>query len=397
MHIELLTIGDELLDGQTVNSNAASIGRALDALGHRVMRVTTVRDIPADIEWAFRTITARADVCITSGGLGPTVDDLTVDGLMAVAGVGFTEDELAWANIVRRYGDRPIPPQNRRQIRCPEGATLLYSEVGTAPGVDMQIGRCRVFCTPGVPREMLWHLERSILPAIGRSGGEWVRRIIRVALLGESTAEAKVLAAGLPPEVEVGWRAIDSEVEIKLRGPEAPVLAAEAKLRDVLGDDQIGEHPDLVTATLAGCKARGWRLGAAESCTGGQLGSVITDVPGSSAVFAGSIVAYANEVKQGVLGVSAEILAAHGAVSEACAAAMAEGARRALGVDYAVSITGVAGPDGGSAEKPVGTVCFGFAGPDGTHTERRWFRGDRALVRKYAVAFALNGVRRATH
>lgn len=399
MHIELLTIGDELLDGMTVNSNAGHIGRALDALGHRVMRVTTVRDIPAEIEWAFRAITARADVCITSGGLGPTVDDMTVDGLMAVAGVGFTHDDVAWANIVRRYADRgvalqDIPPQNIRQARRPEGGELLYSEVGTAPGVALTVGRCRVFCTPGVPREMKWQLERYILPALGPSPGDWIRRIVRIALVGESSAEVKVLAAAVPTEVEVGWRAIDSEIEIKLRGPAEAVLAAEQQVRAALADEQIGEHPDLATATLAACRARGWHLGAAESCTGGELGGAITNVPGSSEVFNGSIVAYANTVKMGVLGVDPAIIETYGAVSEPCAAAMAEGARRALGVDIAVSITGIAGPGGGSPEKPVGTVCFGFAGPDGTRTETRWLRGDRALVRRYAVAFALNGVRR---
>ncbi|MCB9550083.1 MAG: CinA family nicotinamide mononucleotide deamidase-related protein [Myxococcales bacterium] len=395
MRIELLTTGDEVLDGTIVDTNAGHIERQLDALGYRVERVTAVRDDRAELEAALRAITARASVCITSGGLGPTDDDLTVDALAAVAGVDFEHDEVAWGHILARYGDRPVPPRNRRQARRPVGGRLLYSEVGTAPGVALTVGGCQVFCVPGVPREMAWHLERHVLPALGTPTPGVVRRSVRLVLIGESTAEEKLATISLPPEVAVGWRALDTEVELKLRGPEAAVAVAEAAVRRLFGPVAI-EEADVATAALAACQRAGLSLGTAESCTGGLVGAALTDVPGASAVFFGSVVSYANSVKMDVLGVPEAVLRAHGAVSEPCAAAMALGAQRALGVDVAVSITGVAGPGGGSPERPVGTVCFGFAGPapGQVRTETRHFRGDRSLVRRYAVAFALDGVRR---
>ncbi|MEZ4465929.1 MAG: competence/damage-inducible protein A [bacterium] len=190
MRIELLTTGDEVLDGTIVDTNAGHIERGLDALGYRVERVTAVRDDQRELEDALRAITARADVCITSGGLGPTEDDRTVDALLAVAGVEAEHDDVAWQHIVARYGDRPVPPRNRRQARRPVGGRLLYSEVGTAPGVELAVGSCRVFCVPGVPREMAWHLDRHVLPALGPADASVVRRSVRLVLLGESTAEA---------------------------------------------------------------------------------------------------------------------------------------------------------------------------------------------------------------
>lgn len=394
MHIELLTIGDELLDGVIADGNTAWLGRALDARGHRVAARTSVRDHVDTIAATLRRIIARADVCIISGGLGPTDDDVTVEAVCAAAGVGHHFDADAWARIEARYGDREIPPQNRRQAQCPDGGALLPSAMGTASCVMLTVGRCRIFCVPGVPREMRWQFDTHIAPQLGAGPDQRARRVMRFALLGESTIEARVAQAALPSNIALAWRTCGPINEVKLRGPAEAVDAAVATIRAALPAAHLDGHPDLAHATLARLKARGLTFGTAESCTGGLVGAALTDVPGASAVFAGGIISYANAVKQQRLGVPAAVLKTHGAVSEACALAMAAGAKAALDVDVAVAITGIAGPGGGSPDKPVGTVWFAWAGAGLDAVRRVQLKGDRARIREFAVAYALDHVRR---
>jgi nicotinamide-nucleotide amidase len=394
VRIELLTIGDELLDGVIADGNAAWLGRALDAHGHRVTARTSVRDDIERIAATFKQIAQRADVCIVSGGLGPTDDDLTVDALCVAAGVDPQFDPAAWARIEARYGDRPIPPQNRRQARHPKGGELLPSTVGTASCVVAQLGECQVFCVPGVPREMRWHFETHIAPRLRPGPDQRARRIVRFALIGESTIEARIAAANLPDGVELAWRTCGPINEVKLRGPADAVDAAVSAIRQALPMSHLDGHPTLAHATVAALKARGLTVGTAESCTGGLVGAALTDVPGASAVFEGGVISYANAVKQGVLGVPADVLEQQGAVSEACARAMAQGARAALGVDIAVAITGIAGPGGGTPHKPVGTVWFGWAGGGLDAVRRVHIKGERSRVRAFAVAHALDHIRR---
>lgn len=394
MRIEGLTIGDELLDGAVPDGNAAWIGRALDSLGQRVAKRLTVRDDISAITTALRTITARADLCIVTGGLGPTSDDLTVDGLCKAAGVETEFDAAAWDRIVARYGDRPIPESNRRQARRPIGGALLASEVGTASAVTLTIGQCQVICLPGVPREMRWLFERYITPQLPAPTTTHPLRILRFALIGESTLAQRLDALDMPADIDVAWRACGPVNEIKLRGPSAVVDPFVARIRAAIPAESLGDHPTLAHATVAAARDAGLTLGTAESCTGGLVGAALTDVPGASAVFAGGIISYANSVKMQQLGVPEAVLATQGAVSEACARAMADGARAALGVDVAVAITGIAGPGGGSACKPVGTVWFAWSGAGLDATRCVHIKGDRDRVRAFAVAHALDPIRR---
>lgn len=403
--IEVLTIGDELLDGSVIDGNGAHIGAALAAHGRAVERAERLPDRLDVLVPALKAIAARADVCICTGGLGPTDDDLTLEALARAAGVERAFDAAAWARIEQIYGARTPPARNRRQATLPAGARPLYSEVGTAPGVELRIDGCRVFALPGVPREMRWFMQQHVLPAL--AAGTRRTRLLRCVGRGESTLQEVLDDVPLPAGVEVAWLTPLPEVHIKLSGDDPAALdAAAAAVRGALGDVFVGEgEMGLAAATIHACAAAGWHIGAAESCTGGLVGAALTDVSGSSAVFDGSIVSYANTVKHGVLGVPLWILDSpkYGAVSEECARAMALGAREVLGVDVAVAITGIAGPGGGSDAKPVGTVWFAWAGlpaeagaiAEPTVAERRRFRGDRERVRIQAMAWAIDRIRRA--
>ncbi len=393
MDIEILTIGDELLDGRVVNGNAARVGARLDALGHRVARVTSAPDALAELVGIIREVAARADACIVSGGLGPTVDDLTLDALATAAEVGFTHDEAAWQHIVRLFGEHPPPESNRRQARVPVGGRALPTQVGTAPGVELRIGGCTFYALPGVPHELDWHLERHVLPAFGH-GDTPPARTLTFAFVGESDLAATVSAAGLPEGVTLTYRARGPVNDVRVQAVDVGRVEAAARtIVDALPHRYVPEG-DLAAAALGACRARGLTLGAAESCTGGLLGATLTAIPGASDVFSGAVVSYSNAVKRALLGVSASVLEEHGAVSEPTAAAMAAGAREALGADITVAITGIAGPDGGSPSKPVGTVCFGWSGAGIDATRTRHMRGGRERVRQYAVAYALDRVRR---
>lgn len=394
VRIEGLTIGDELLDGAVPDGNAAWIGRAVDALGHRVTARLTVRDDVDAIAAALRQITARADLCVVTGGLGPTNDDLTVDGLCEAAGVETVFDADAWARIEARYGDRALPESNRRQARRPVGGALLVSRVGTASPVTLTVNGCQVICLPGVPAEMRALFEQHVAPMLGAPADDRALRVVRFALLGESTIAAHVDALALDARIDVAWRACGPINELKLRGPAAMIDDAVARIRAALPAAHLDGHPSLAHATIAAARAAGLTLGTAESCTGGLVGAALTDVPGASAVFAGGIISYANAVKMCQLGVPGAVLATDGAVSEACARAMADGARAAMGVDIAVAITGIAGPGGATPGKPVGTVWFAWSGAGLDGARRVQIKGDRARVRAFAVAHALEPIRK---
>lgn len=405
--IEVLTIGDELLDGAVLDGNAAHIGAALAGHGRAVTRGERLPDRLDVLVPALKAVAARADVCICTGGLGPTDDDLTLAALAAAAGVERAFDPAAWARVEQVYGARTPPARNRRQATLPVGARPLHTEVGTAPGVEITIGGCRFFALPGVPREMRWFLTRYVLPALER--GPRRVRLLRHVGVGESTLAERLDGVALPAGVEIAWLTPLPEVHIKLIGDDPEALdRAAAAIKAATGPAFVGEGDiGLAAATLRACEAVGWRIGAAESCTGGLVGAALTDISGASAVFDGSIVSYANAVKHRALGVPRWILDSprYGAVSEECARAMALGARQALAVDVAVAITGIAGPGGGSPDKPVGTVWFAWAGlptapgPDGvvepTVAEIRRFSGGRDAIRARAVAHALDRIRRA--
>ena len=404
LHVEILSTGDELLTGQVVDTNSAWLMDRLWDLGVMVRRKTLVADDRADLDAAIRETSARADLVVMSGGMGPTEDDLTSECVAGVLGVPLELDEPSLRAIeerFRRFG-RSMTPNNAKQARFPRGAEVIPNRFGTAPGFAVRVGRAEVVCLPGVPVEFKGLAEEWLLPHIAARLGEVpATRLVKLFGVPESHADHTMRAVMDDPAnagVRFGYRAHWPEVHLKwaVPGPDAAARAERiaTAVRALFGDAIWGEGkdelPDLVVARLA---ARGDRVAVAESCTGGLVAELLTRVPGASAVLDLGIVAYANVMKERVVGVPAAVLAAHGAVSEAVARALAAGVRAAAGATFGIGITGIAGPTGGTPEKPVGTVHLALAGPRGTEHLHRLYRGDRERVRRQAAYEALNLLR----
>jgi nicotinamide-nucleotide amidase len=396
VRIETLAIGDELLDGRLADTNSKHLGDVLAQRGLTVSRSTVVCDDVELIAEAVREAAGRADLLITSGGLGPTTDDLTADGIARAAGTGTRFDEGAWADIQRRFEDRglSLPDTNRRQAEVPADATILENAVGTAPAFLTEVGGARVFSFPGVPREYRHLVEAHLEPALGEAQAVRERRTIRCLGITESQL-GKVMEPfeAAHPEVIVQYRTSFPENHVRLvvtdAGADVDALVAEARAGIGGAAYAVGERK-LEELLLDELKARGLTIATAESCTGGLIGKRLTDIAGSSAAVMGGVISYANEVKVGQLDVEQGDLDAHGAVSEPVALQMARGARDNLGADIAISTTGVAGPGGGTEDKPVGTVWFGLSSPRGTFAKRRFLPfGDRGMIRQLAASVAL--------
>jgi nicotinamide-nucleotide amidase len=413
MRIEVVTVGDELLLGYTLDSNAAHLARELAALGVEIVRRSTCGDDAATIAETVREALDRTGAVITTGGLGPTSDDLTKPSIAVLFGreMVLDEEHLDWMRRrwAARWPERPMPDANRQQAMLPEGARKLVNHHGSAPGIWLEDERGRwVAMLPGVPREMRGMLADTLMPLIADRVGD-VQRVVRSRTLRSTgVAESRVaeLVATIPGgvgAVELAYLptvdGVDLRVTVRNLAPDAAdarLEEAAARLRSVLGDAIYGEgDADLAAVVLDLCRARGITVGMAESCTGGMLGERLTAIPGSSDVVRGGIIAYANDVKRSLLGVNSGALDAHGAVSEPVVRAMASGARKLLGVDAALAITGIAGPGGGSAEKPVGTVwiALDLRGDVEAVLLRLW--GDRAEIRQRSAQGALNLLRRA--
>lgn len=413
MRIEVVTIGDELLLGYTLDSNAAHLARELAALGVEIVRRSTCGDDAGTIAETVREALDRTGAVITTGGLGPTSDDLTKPSIAALFGrpMVLDEEHLDWMRRrwAARWPDRPMPAANRQQAMIPEGAHKLINRHGSAPGIWLEDGRGRwVAMLPGVPREMRGMLSDTLLPRITDRLGE-ARHVVRSRTLrstgvAESVVAERVAAiAGGVGNVELAYLptvdGVDLRATVRHASPadaDARLAQAAARLRAALGDAIYGEgDDDLAAIVLDLCRARGLTIGLAESCTGGMLGERLTAIPGSSDVVRGGVVAYADDVKRSLLGVSDTTLAEHGAVSEPVVRAMATGARGRLGVDAALGITGIAGPGGGSADKPVGTVwiALDLRGSVEAVLLRLW--GDRREIRQRSAQAALNLLRRS--
>ena len=400
-NLEVLCTGDELLGGAVSDTNTAMFARLLAPLGLQVKRTTVVGDAQADIAAALRELCARADVVLLCGGLGPTEDDRTAAAVAMVLGVPLTTDQEALSRLEARVSGlgRAVGPNNRRQANVPQGCTVLQSEVGTAPGFLVRCGGARVFVMPGVPAEAQWFVEHHVTAALREQSNGVVRKqTLRVVGLPESALDT--LVAGLTDGVagaSLHFRTVfpENHLTIQVRGTEA--AAVEDTLAGLvthahgrLGAAVVGDDGRSLPAVLRDIlKARGQTLAAAESCTGGLLQKLVTDESGSSAVFLGGVVAYSNDVKTGLLGVPKATWMEHGAVSAPVAALMATGIREKLGSTYALAITGVAGPEGGTPQKPVGTVFVGLAGPNGVETRALLLHGDRERIRMSAAMGAL--------
>jgi nicotinamide-nucleotide amidase len=402
--VEILSTGDELLTGQVVDTNSAWLMDRLWDLGVMVRRKTLVGDDRQDILAALAEVTARADLVVMSGGLGPTEDDLTSECVAAALSVPLEEHAASLEAIRRRFErlGRTMTPNNAKQARFPRGAAVLPNRFGTAPGFEVRLGKAELVCLPGVPAEYRGMCEEVVLPRVAATvGAPSASRLVKLVGIPESHADhamRPVMDAERGAEVRFGYRAHWPEIHVKwsVVGDRAEERAERilAAVRGIFGDAIFGEGkqelPEVVVARLV---ARRERLALAESCTGGLLAELVTSVPGASAAFDMGVVAYANAVKTALLDVPPDALERYGAVSEPVARAMAEGARARGAATWGIGITGVAGPTGGTAEKPVGTVHMAVAGPQGTQAWVRLIPGDRGRIRKMAAFDALNRLR----
>jgi len=404
--VELLATGDELLTGQVVDTNSPWLLDRLWDLGVMARRKTLVGDDRADLLAALREISERADLLVMSGGLGPTEDDLTAEVVSTAVGVPLEVHAPSLEAIRARFAKlgREMTPNNEKQARFPRGATVLPNRQGTAPGFSVRLGKCEVVALPGVPVEYRGLSEEFVLPAVaGRLGAVPAFRQVKLFGVPESHADQRMRPVMDDPsnrDVRFGYRAHWPEIHVKwaVPGLDAPARADAilARVRELFGESVFAEgKAELAGIVVDQLNARRERVAVAESCTGGLISETLTTVPGSSAVFELGIVAYANEMKSRFVAVAPELLAAHGAVSEPVARGLAEGVRRAAAATWGIGVTGIAGPDGGTPDKPVGTVHLALAGPRGTQAVARFYRGDRERVRRQAAFEALNLLRLA--
>jgi nicotinamide-nucleotide amidase len=392
--------------GDRNDRNGPYLAASLLSLGIEPAELRIVGDVPRDIEQAFRD-GLRSDLLITSGGLGPTHDDRSVELLAVLAGRPLLLDEALEAEIEgrsRSFAERMRRPYAdfsegvRKQATVPEGS-IVVGVIGTAPGLVLEFDGCVAVMLPGPPRELqpLWQaaLESEPLRRLAARARPPKRRVLRFYGVGESSVAAALAGAGGEGNgVEVTICARDSEIHVDLfvdPGAEVGADALEGAFLAPIEEFLYSRTEEWIEElVLSRCRARGWTVATAESCTGGLVAARLTSVPGSSDVFLGGIVAYSNEVKEAALGVPGETLRVHGAVSAETAGAMARGARERLGAELAVSVTGIAGPGGGSPEKPVGLVYLCVAWPDGEQGIDFVVTGDRETVRRRATMAALH-------
>lgn len=405
LKVQLLLTGNEIMSGDTVDSNSAMIAQRLAEVGLGVYRKVTVGDDVELLQAELSAMIGAADLVIVNGGLGPTIDDLTAQVLAAVAGVALHQHPDAVTHLEQWCARRnaQLNAANLKQAMLPRGANIIDNPVGSAVGFEMTLGGCRIICTPGVPGELSPMLNAIVADLAARLQHPTGRNILRLQTfgIGESTAQQIISDAvpDWPREVELGFRAGAPQMEIKLSIHNAAAVAAQQRCRDHLqqlfGDHIIGEGAiTLAERVLQLLRARGATLATAESCTGGLIASMLTRVPGSSDGFHAGFVTYSNAIKQSVLGVSAQTLAQHGAVSEEVVREMALGALDRSAADYAVAVSGVAGPDGGTADKPVGTVWLAWGNRQRLHTRCLCWPVERTLFQTMIAAGSLDVIRR---
>lgn len=403
----IVAIGSELLGPLRQDTNSLWLTARLEELGIPVVRKSLVGDDPEAIVRELERAASEAELVFTTGGLGPTADDVTVGAVARWLGAPVERNVEFVAKIRRRFEARGIrmAAVNEKQADFIVGARVLENPRGTAPGFWGSKGDREVVVLPGVPGEMREIMERTVLPELAaRAGGAVARRkVLRIAGMGESAVEEivePVYARWKEHPVTILASAGEVQLHLCVRGrpdeAETILAAMEEDFRKVLGARVFGQDgEELAEAVGRLLRSSGKKLALAESCTGGMVSSLVTDVAGSSDYFLGGVVSYANDAKESLLGVDDETLRSHGAVSEETAREMARGARERFGADVGAAVTGVAGPGGGSEEKPVGTVWFAISDRDGREVaKRRSFVGDRSHVRKSASVHALELVRR---
>ncbi|MBV8596173.1 MAG: competence/damage-inducible protein A [Candidatus Eremiobacteraeota bacterium] len=408
---EIITIGTELLLGQLVDTNTAAIAEALAGVGVDVFRETSVGDNEGRIADAVRQALERADAVICAGGLGPTVDDLTREAVAAATGRTLAMDEGALADLSAWFASvgRRMSPNNARQAMFPAGAHILENPKGTAPGFWLDLDDKVIVVMPGPPREMRPMLHDHVVPLLRERfdlHSVIATRVLRTVGISESELDSRIadlFRTSVNPSIAV--LAHINSVDVKLTAKAATREAAHAmidqlepEIRRHLGDHIFSsDGASLEEVVGRQLRARDWTLATAESCTGGLVGELLTSIPGSSDYYLGGVVSYADAAKTELLGVPAELLAEHGAVSEETARAMAAGVRSRMRATFGVSVTGIAGPEGGSPAKPVGLVFVALADHrDGVEVKRLRIPGDREAIRHRAAIAALAMVWRAT-
>ncbi len=403
MRIEILNTGTELLLGNTLNTHGAWIGRALFQLGLRVARQTTVPD-GAAIRDALAEIITRADAVIVTGGLGPTSDDITREMTADVLGLELNEDESALRTLEDYFTrrNREMAKVNRKQAMIPVGGEVLPNPNGTAPGVYLpphsnRQSACAVFLLPGPPGEMQPMFTEQVLPRLKHLAGianPPVMVELKFTGIGESDLHERVDAELAAVEgLEYGYCARLGEVDVRLIGKDKVVALARNILLPRLTGYLVSEDGSTLEEVIIRLlRQRGWTMAVAESCTGGLICSRLTDVPGASEVFTHGFITYANRAKTGLLGVDASALQSHGAVSREVAEQMAQGALRASGADVACAVTGIAGPGGGTPEKPVGTVWVAVATNNGCHANHHFIPRERIAFKQAVSQLALDAV-----
>jgi len=406
MTAAVLCIGTELTRGELLNTNAAWLAEALTTIGLEVTTLDCVDDDRARIEASLRRLGAEHRVVICTGGLGPTTDDITTECVARVAGVGLSRDEASLRQIearLARFG-RTIAASNAKQADFPLGCLVIENPNGTAPGFRLNLLKSIAYFLPGVPREMTAMFEASIGPELGALVQEQRHQVV-LRTYGLPESEVNDLLAGVETAhgVSIGYRATMPEIEVKVLARadsrEAAIAIAErasSEVKERLGDHVFGlgfgSLPDTVGELL---ERKQLTIALAESCTGGMAAELLTRRAGASHYFLGALVTYSNESKTQLLGVAPELIQQHGAVSAEVACAMAEGARARLGADVTLSFTGIAGPGGGTDQKPVGTVHFAVATPTGTISKQRVFVGGRNDIRRRAAFAGFDLLRRS--
>jgi len=414
--IELINTGSELLLGRTLNTHLQWLGRRFADMGHIVSRQVCVPDTGPAIEQAVRESLTRADLMLVTGGLGPTSDDITRELIARLLARPLREDPVVLEQLRQFFAqrNRPMPERNRVQALVPEGALVLANPYGTAPGLAMEVrpnpfrenGQASwLMLLPGPPRELRPMFQEIVVPLIRRvlpEPGEYVCRTLRTTGVGESALQARIgplLQPLVAQGLDLGYCAHSGRVDVRLAVQTAAAIdlvrTAEIVVRRELSAHLFAEGDvELESVIIQRLTERKETLAVAESCTGGCLAHLLTNVPGASAVFLAGLVTYSNAAKQKFLGVRATTLAAHGAVSEPVARAMAEGVRTRNHATYGLSVTGIAGPGGGTADKPVGTVFLALAGPFPTVVERNYNPTDRETFKQVTAQQALDLLRR---
>lgn len=402
MNAVIISVGDELMTGAIVDTNSAYLSQRLLERGIRPVRHVTVGDDQDAIAQAITAAAAEAEVVIITGGLGPTLDDLTRQALAQAMDVELWEDRHSLKRISLWFdkAGRTMSPSNRLQALVPATAEPLDNDCGTAPGIAAKVGQADVYVMPGVPHEMVQMFDKQVASQLTCAGCT-VLETLHCFGMGESAIGEKLadlMARGHEPAV--GTTASSGIISVRIiardqvldKARQAADAAADVRKR--LGNIIFGTGQQTLASVVGQLlEARGATLAVAESCTGGMLGEMITSVPGSSRYFLGGVISYANDIKVSHLGVNPADLAEHGAVSEPVVRQMAQGVRKATGATWGIAITGVAGPDGGSAEKPVGLVFIAIASDSATEVHESTFPSNRDFVRRRAALAALNHLR----